>query len=67
MIFRKALFVLCSSAAFVAGQNRDVQMGMQGLMEAGQNPELLAQLFQDMQVRTTLLYVRTGFVSYGPL
>ena len=50
MIFRKALFVLCSSAALVAGQNKDVQMGMQGLMEAGKNPELLAQLFQDMQV-----------------
>ena len=33
-------------------------MGMQGLMEAGKNPELLAQLFQDMQVSYNIPQVR---------
>jgi len=30
---------------------RDVQVGMQGLMQASQDPALMAQLVQDMQVR----------------
>jgi hypothetical protein len=31
----------------------DVTLGLQGLMEAARDPALLAQLLQDMQVRTT--------------
>ena len=30
---------------------RTMQIGMQGLMQAGQDPALLAQLMQDLQVR----------------
>lgn len=30
----------------------NIQLGMQGLMQAGSDPALLAQLMQDMQVRS---------------
>jgi hypothetical protein len=51
MKFQKIVFITLSSAwSLVAAQNRNVQMGMEGLMQMGQDPELMAQLFQDMQV-----------------
>lgn len=31
---------------------RDIQVGMEGLMEASKDPMILAQLMKDMQVRT---------------
>ena len=34
---------------------RDMQTGMAGLQQAGEDPALLAQLMQDMQVITTLV------------
>jgi hypothetical protein len=54
MKFQKIVFITLSSVwSLVAAQNRNVQMGMEGLMQMGQDPELMAQLFQDMQVSTT--------------
>ena len=61
MIFRKALFALIgllSLSTLGLAQDdakaqalRDVQIGMQGLMQATEDPALLAQLMRDMQVR----------------
>ena len=34
---------------------RSMQMGMQGLMQASQDPAVLAQLMQDIQVRACVL------------
>jgi hypothetical protein len=58
MKFVKALFSLALLAApsvFAddASDNamRDLQIGMAGLKEAANNPELLAQLMHDLQVR----------------
>ncbi len=60
-------------AAYVYGKDPkkdaeyDISMGMAGIQQAAQDPKLLAQLFQDMQVsvclsflfvRRWLLYVR---------
>ena len=50
MMLRNVLLTLTSLFSLVAAQNRNVQMGMEGLMQMGQDPELMAQLFQDMQV-----------------
>jgi hypothetical protein len=36
---------------------RDLHIGMQGLKEAAQNPALLAQLMQDLQVRPCRIVV----------
>jgi uncharacterized membrane protein len=37
---------------------RDLQIGMQGLKEAANNPELLAQLMHDLQVSR----IATGYI-----
>lgn len=55
MIFRKAVLLAVSVLAAVTAQQYDdatanIQIGMQGLMEAGKDPALLAQLMQDLQV-----------------
>ena len=51
MMLRNILFILTSLLSLVAAQNKNVQMGMEGLLQTSQDPELMAQLFQDMQVR----------------
>jgi hypothetical protein len=44
--------MLLAPSAFADDESlRDLQIGMQGLKEAAQNPALLAQLMQDLQVR----------------
>ena len=62
MIVRTALFALfyVVLVAFAKAQDdektdplRDVQIGMQGLMQASQDPTMMAQLLQDMQVRSS--------------
>jgi hypothetical protein len=55
MKFIKALLsiaILSAPAAFAQERDpmRDLQIGMQGLKEAANNPELLAQLMHDLQV-----------------
>ena len=61
MFFRKALLVIAAAffGGFAAAQDgtlRDIQLGMQGIMEAGKDPEALAQLMRDMQVRRVLCF-----------
>ena len=63
MISLKTLFSLlfllaCIATSVVAKKKedeeqalRDVQLGLQGLKEATQNPALLAQMMRDLQVR----------------
>jgi hypothetical protein len=55
MIFRTTLLLAASFLAAVTAQDdtaaRDIQLGMQGLMEAGKDPAILAQLMKDLQVR----------------
>jgi hypothetical protein len=34
---------------------RDMQMGMEGLKEAGTNPQILAQMMRDMQVGSSMV------------
>ena len=61
-----SLGVVCivGFTALVAGQEVDydattnIQLGMQGLMQAGSDPALLAQLMKDMQVCVTLFTIR---------
>lgn len=71
MMFRKILFICASllSAATtiplcLAQQQddaeRNIQMGMQGLAQAANDPAVLAQLVRDMQVRTTCDRKNTG-------
>lgn len=36
----------------------DISMGMAGIQQAAQDPKLLAQLFQDMQVSFYLFFLR---------
>ena len=52
MIFRNAILLAASFLAAVTAQDAtaNIQLGMQGLMEAGKDPALLAQLMQDLQV-----------------
>ena len=56
MIFRRAFVpaaaFFCGLASAQDGTLNDIQLGMQGLMEASKNPEVLAQLLKDMQVRS---------------
>jgi hypothetical protein len=61
MIFRRSTILsfvagLLLSATACHAQNRenalkDMHIGMQGLQQAGEDPAMLAQLMQDMQVR----------------
>jgi len=58
MKFIKALVslaILSAPVAFADDQQRDamrdLQIGMEGLKEAASNPQLLAQLMHDLQVR----------------
>jgi redox-regulated HSP33 family molecular chaperone len=61
MIFRRSTILsfvagLLVSATACHAQNRenalkDMHIGMQGLQQAGEDPAMLAQLMQDMQVR----------------
>lgn len=56
MFFRTLFsFLLVLLVSFCAAQEsdtmRDIQLGLQGLKEAGKDPALLAQLMRDMQVR----------------
>ena len=57
MIFRTAivLAVTVLAAVVVAQEDYDamdnIQIGMQGLMQAGKDPAVLAQLMKDLQVR----------------
>jgi hypothetical protein len=59
MYMRFVLFLITLSCTFLAttitAQDYDaltnIQLGMQGLMQAGSDPAMLAQLMQDMQVR----------------
>ena len=45
-------FVILSSDSVSCDDSlRDIQVGMQGLMEASKDPAVLAQLMKDMQVR----------------
>lgn len=57
MYFFKTLFsFLLLFVAFTAAEDtdalRDIQIGLQGLAEAGKDPAMLAQLIRDMQVRS---------------
>jgi hypothetical protein len=45
------LAVVCLSVRADDDAIKNLQIGMQGLAQAGQDPALLAQLLQDMQVR----------------
>jgi hypothetical protein len=49
------LVACCNSLSRAQNEDalRDIQLGMAGLKEAGQDPALLAQLFRDMQVCDT--------------
>lgn len=59
-LFTALLLVVClASSAFAKKKDdedkmsqaaRDLQMGMQGLQQAGSDPALLAQLMRDLQV-----------------
>jgi len=56
MFFRKAFvvafaFCCCGFATAQDGSLHDVQLGMEGIMQATKDPALLAQLMKDMQVR----------------
>jgi hypothetical protein len=51
------LLVVSALVCSAFGQDdalRDVQLGMQGWAQASKDPELLAQLMQDMQVCKTI-------------
>jgi len=54
-MFVRRLFVLLTLGLARAQDGndalRDMQIGMQGLMEAQKDPAMLAQLMQDLQVR----------------
>lgn len=55
MFFRKAIIVgaalMCSVATAQDGSvQSDIQIGMQGLIEATKDPAVLAQLMKDLQV-----------------
>lgn len=41
----------------------DIQMGMAGIQQAAKDPKLLAQLFQDMQVRRIRFGVHSFVIS----
>ncbi|KAL7575902.1 hypothetical protein ACA910_000703 [Epithemia clementina (nom. ined.)] len=53
MMQKILILVLATFSGFTLAQDRDVlqdiQMGMEGLKQAGKDPELLAQLMRDMQ------------------
>jgi hypothetical protein len=52
-------FSLLSLTPAVAQESdalRDLQLGLNGILEASKNPELLAQLMQDLQVRFHLFF-----------
>ena len=55
MFFRQSLVVAAAFffgfAVAQDGSLHDIQIGMQGLMEATKDPAALAQLMRDMQVR----------------
>lgn len=57
-------------AAYVYGKDPkkdaeyDISMGMAGIQQAAQDPKLLAQLFQDMQVSVCLSFLFTGDVDW---
>lgn len=58
MFFRKALVITAAffcgfAAAQDEGSLHDIQIGLAGLMEAGKDPAVLAQLLKDMQVRNS--------------
>lgn len=62
MIFRRSILsiavgLLLSASTGFAQEDaiRDMQVGMQGLKQAGEDPAMLAQLMQDMQVSLVLL------------
>ena len=54
MFFRNLLVVVtalfCGLATAQDGTQHDIQLGMQGLMEASKDPAVFAQLMRDMQV-----------------
>ena len=53
-----SLAILAAPSAFAQEERdalRDLQIVMQGLKEAANNPELLAQLMHDLQVRSLLM------------
>lgn len=54
MIFRTAIVLAVAVVTAVDAQYDDptfnIQVGMQGLMEAGKDPAVLAQLMKDLQV-----------------
>jgi hypothetical protein len=58
MIFFTILFLFSCMLIATTAQDYDaltnIQLGMQGLMQAGSDPAMLAQLMQDMQVRSPL-------------
>ncbi len=43
----------------------DISMGMAGIQQAAQDPKLLAQLFQDMQVSLWLVGCGSQSILYG--
>ena len=57
MYMHYVLFFITFSCTLLATTAQDydamtnIQLGMQGLMQAGSDPAMLAQLMQDMQVR----------------
>jgi hypothetical protein len=56
------LFGACAQDEYVRGRDpqadaiRDIQMGMAGMKQAAQDPVLLAQLMQDLQVRFSMCF-----------
>jgi hypothetical protein len=55
LILLPCICLLAQAQDFDATQN--IQLGMQGLMQAGSDPALLAQLMKDMQVCFVLFHL----------